>query len=122
IDLILKRLVPRDAALLKLRMEKKESVSDDRIKKAQAHLLGLDLEKGKTTDPASLFLESGFFVCSKALLPVHLEACRVIQQKMARPLGLLLRRYVDKNLPLNSEKTVLLYQKEIAQIGQAMIG
>ena len=133
IDLILKRLSRRDAALLKLRMEKKEVVSDDRLKKAQRHLLELDLAKGRDSaprvidpragdlNPESLFLESGFFVYSKALLPVHLEACRVIQQKMARVLGLLLKRTIDKNLPLNSEKTVLSYQKEITQIAQNLL-
>lgn len=122
VEMILSRLSQRDAALLKLRLEKREVVSDDRLKKAQGHLLGLDLEgEGRGANPEGLFMESGFFVYSKALLPAHLEAGLVIQQKMTRPLGLLLKRHVDKNLPLNSEKTVFPYQKEIVQIARNMV-
>lgn len=117
IEVILRRLPLREASLLRLKIEQRGSVPEDRLKKAQAHLLSLDLEKGA---PDTMILEAGFFVYSKALLPVHLQGVSMIQQKFSRRVGLLLKNYVDKNLPLNSDKTVVPYQDEVVEIAKKL--
>lgn len=113
IDLVLSRLPARDSALLKTQLGKKEPVGDERLKQAQSHLLSLDLEKGAIEN---MIMELGFFVYSKAVLPVHLEGARVIQQKFSIKLGKLLKRYIERNLPLNSENTVRRYQDEVLEV------
>lgn len=113
INIIFRRLPERDATYLRRQMVMRESVSEEREKQAQGHLLSLDLEGGSAE---SLILESGFFIYSKAILPIHLEGLRAIQQKFSMPLGQLFKRYVDRNLPLNSEQTVMGYQREILEV------
>ena len=110
IGLILRRVPPRDAALLKGRLSKnQEDIQDDRTKQAQTHILSLDLEKSAS----NLILELGFFVASKAALPVNRGVFMVLARKFSLRDGNLLLKYVERNLPLNSEKTTQRYEAEI---------
>lgn len=121
VNLLFGRLSNRDATLIKMRMdEKKEGVSEERMKKAQSHLMSLDVKKedpesGKPESgkPETLILEMGFFVFSKAVLPENLNAVSFMVQKFSMKTGNLLQHYVDKSLPTNSEKTVVRYRQEI---------
>lgn len=112
-DTLFKRLPQRDATLLKLGLGKKQVFPEQRQKQAQAHLMSIDVTKGA---PEYFILEVGFFLYSKALLPVYLEEARLIQQKFSLEVGRLLKKYIEKNLPLNSEKTVDKYQKEFLEM------
>ena len=109
VGLILRRLSPRDAALLKERMGRKEEWEEERVKQAQTHVLSIDLEKSA----ASLILELGFFVLSKAVCRRHMGGVEAIARKFPIHEGRLLLKYVERNLPLNSEKTATRYENEI---------
>lgn len=117
VDLLFQRLSARDSTLIQMRMdEKKEGVASERLKKAQSHLVSLDLEKG---DPETLVMEAGFFIFSKAILPDNLNSTQFLIQKLAPKMGYLLQHYIDKNLAANSEKTVPRYRQEIMASARA---
>ncbi|MDO8518576.1 MAG: hypothetical protein Q7T11_00245, partial [Deltaproteobacteria bacterium] len=109
----------RDAALLKKRISQRNiDAEEERVKQAQTHILSLDLEKHSS----DLILELGFFILSKAVLPSSFGAIKDLSQKFPLREGTLLVKYAEKNLPLNSEKTVLRYEKEIGEALSALEG
>ena len=117
VELILKRLPPRDAALLKLKIERLSDTSKERSKKAQSHLLSLDLEKGS---PDLLVLEMGLFVLSRGLTQEKVNFMRLICQKFPMKVGKSLRRYAEKNLPHNSAASAQAVQREIMEVYSAL--
>lgn len=118
VGLILRRLSPRDAAMLKSRLSKKIEVEEDRMKQAQTHILSVDLEK----TASNLILELGFFVASKAALPQNRGALLLVARKFSLREGNSLLKYVERNLPLNSEKTTKRYENEILQAMDSLEG
>lgn len=113
VELILKRLPPRDGALLKLKIERLSDTSEERSKKAQSHLLSLDLEKGS---PDLLVMEMGLFVLSRALTQERYNFVRLICQKFPMKVGKSLRHYAEKNLPHNSDQSAQAVQREIIEV------
>ncbi|HBF13954.1 MAG TPA: hypothetical protein DDW49_11310 [Deltaproteobacteria bacterium] len=118
-SLILKRLSPRDGALLKLHFEQITDVPEERLKQAQNHVLSLDLKKGALP---LLVLEAGFFVYSKALLQEHIPSMQVLQLKFSMEESRLLKKYVEMNVPVNISSVAGKYQKEVMQIVQKLAG
>lgn len=110
VQLIFRRLSPRDADLLKNHIENRQAVSEERLARAQSHVLALDM---KGSDPEQLILETGFFVFSKALLASHLDRALVLVRKFPVAAGLRLEGYIRQNIEINNDKTVMRYQKEI---------
>lgn len=119
IDVILKRLSSRHAEILKGKIAEGVGREGERLKQAQAHLLDLDLASASSE---FLILEAGLYVYSKAALSEHLEGSRLIQQKCPLVLGRLLKKYIERNLPLNSAATVAPYQAEILKALDAVEG
>lgn len=108
-DAILSRLPGNDALALREKM-KKETGGPDRKKKAQSHVLDMNLD---TTNPDLLLVEAGFYVFTKALLAHHRILVDFIMKKISKMLGNRLKYYLEKNLPLNSEESVKIYQEEV---------
>lgn len=108
-DVILGRLPGNDALALRESM-KKETGSLDRKKKAQSHVLSMNLD---STSPDFLLVEAGFYMFSKAMLEPHRILVDFLVKKISKMLGNRLKYYIDKNLPLNSEDTVKIYQEEV---------
>ena len=120
VDVILKRLSSRHAEILKGKIaEGVGGAEGERLKQAQSHLLDLDLASASSEH---LILEAGLYVFSKATLPEHLEGSRLIQQKCPVALGSLLKKYIERNLPLNSAITAAPYQAEILAALQKVEG
>lgn len=110
IQLILRRLNPRDAGELKNHLAIRKEADGTRLEKAQNHLLHIDFQGSSQGD---FLLQLGFLIYSKAVLPQHLEAVRLLQYKFSTTEARLMKKYLDKNLPYNSPATVAPYQKEI---------
>lgn len=110
---LLSYLPHEDSVQLKDRLTRVGQVAKDRLKQAQGHLVALDIKK---QDPKTLILEAGFYVYSKAVLPNNRDLWRFIQQKFPFTISDLLQVYIDKNISLNSDQSVLRYQIEVEDV------
>lgn len=110
IQLILRRLPQREAVLLRERLKKPIQVEEGRLKMAQNHVLSMDLQG---SGRQNMIYQLAFQIYSKALLPAQAEGADYIQQKFSHAVGGLLKRAMEKNLSLNSAKTVAPYRREI---------
>lgn len=112
IQVLLVRLPGKDALDLKEAIKLNSDLPPERMKLAQNHLIALKPEKG---DASQLILEAGFFIFSKSVLVEDLEGVRSMQQKFSLPLGRLLKRQVEQNLPFNAEAAAGRYRHEVLE-------
>lgn len=117
IDLILSRLEKKHALQLNRYIQDRGSVSRERLKKAQNNLLSLNLKK---INPDRFILDMGVFVFTKSILNEHKEGIRMIQQKFPISFAKLLKFYLERNIPLNQEKTASPYQEEILAVARGI--
>lgn len=113
IQLILKRLPALEAVLLQEKLTKNRQVTLARLQMAQNHVLSLDLhEVGRKY----MVYQLGFLVYAKSALPRQYDGATYIQKKFSFELGDLLKKALQKNLPLNTEKTVETYREDILAV------
>lgn len=119
IDFILARLEKKEATILKRHVEQKRKVPLLRLKQAQSHFLSLDLNR---TSTEGLVMDAGFFVFSKSLLPQDSQAILLMKRHFSKIVANQLQKYIDKNQPINTEKTVARYREEILNIVLGLVG
>jgi len=113
VSIILNRLPPSDTKDIQAFMTQLGQFTPARLRQAQTHLLAIEVEKGP---PEYLLIETGFYVYSKAVLPIDEPGVLLIRRKFPKNLGFLLKRYVTKHLETNTEKMASRYREEIVNL------
>lgn len=92
--------------------------SEQRIKKAQAHLVSQDID---AKEPALFIKDLGFLIYSKAILSSDFDDLAVIRHKISKVESKELSVQLDKYLPENTEASVVEYRDDILTLVKRML-
>lgn len=109
---VLSRMTAADSEEVSKRIEKGSSVSESRIKKAQGHILALDLTGGASRQ---LVLETGFYMFSRTLLAPLGPYFLAIERKFPLESASVLRKCAEKNIQINFAETIEPYVEELEE-------
>lgn len=110
-DVFMARLSHKDSVTLQNQITAlEEGIEMSRLKKAQFHILALELN---TKDAAILFLETGISIFVKSLPRSWQPSMKLIYQKMPRAMADLMQHYLEKSGEQLTENNRQLYFKEV---------
>lgn len=116
---VMARFLQRDKQRIEFYFTSEQNYSEQRIERAQAHLLSKDI---KEDDPASFIEGLGHLVFAKAILPKDLEDLNIIVRKMSRAKSRALQTAVDEQIEQNSEGSVLVYREDVLKAAKVVLG
>lgn len=118
-DMVLGRLLPEDRARVEYCLKTASKVSQQRMRRAQIHVISKEIDPRR---PKFFVKELGFLIYSKAMLPKDQEDFEILKKKFSFQEAIVFQRLVERNLPKNTDASVLPYREDIVSTVRAIRG
>jgi len=102
-----------------LDLNEKDKVSNQRIKRAQVHLVSKEIDAYHS----SLFIkELGFLFYAKSVLKNDLPGFEIIKKKMSKKEANVLKQLIDNHIEKNTEALVVAYREDVMSVVKKVLG
>ena len=108
--IVLSKLQVKDRLKVQEDLKGFELVSENRLKKAQIHLVSKDIDMKNQND---FILELGLLILAKSVLKKDEKDVFVIKRKMSKKNASVLEELIKNYQKINTEATVLSYQEDL---------